>query len=356
MSQQGDGDFTTISAAVSKVQAGTRILVRPGVYQELVAVTKHLEIIGDGPKEQIVVENKYDDCIVLDTSSATIRGLTFRGGNNYGLKDNRTGEGTRVVAIKQGQPLIEDCDILSSAGTGVVLLPDPSATTSTGHSITLTAPTMRRCRIIGGGSAIHCDGGETPPTPTTIEDCEISEQPYGVQMPNVVMRRCRLRGIGDQSKRFTGHPFYTKDCQYHGLNHYSGLVEDCDISGYHTGINTITGTGTIRRCRVYDNYETGILALGPNRIIENCVVEGNSDAGIVLAVSNGTTIHIRGCQIRKNRHAISLFSELGQVILEDCDLTGNREGSGLAVALLTKNVQRRGVREDSLLKTLFGRN
>ena len=47
------GDFVSVRAAIEAASPGDRILVRPGLYEESLVVDKPLEIIGDGPVEDI---------------------------------------------------------------------------------------------------------------------------------------------------------------------------------------------------------------------------------------------------------------------------------------------------------------
>src|ERR1700741_193063 len=50
--------YPTISEAIAAAKPGTRILVKPGLYTEGLIINKPLEIIGDGDREQIVVQVK----------------------------------------------------------------------------------------------------------------------------------------------------------------------------------------------------------------------------------------------------------------------------------------------------------
>src|SRR6516165_5473597 len=54
---QGAADFKTIQDAVRCARAGARILVRPGHYEERIILDRDLEIYGEGPREEIIVEN-----------------------------------------------------------------------------------------------------------------------------------------------------------------------------------------------------------------------------------------------------------------------------------------------------------
>jgi pectin methylesterase-like acyl-CoA thioesterase len=100
------GDYPTLNAAIKAAQPGTRILVRPGVYLEGITIDKPLEIIGDGPREEIEVNATGQNVILFQTSMGRVANLTLRqagGGNWFG------------VDITQGCLMLEDCDICSQS-------------------------------------------------------------------------------------------------------------------------------------------------------------------------------------------------------------------------------------------------
>src|SRR5262249_19546698 len=72
----GRGDFTSISAAMSAARAGDRVLVRPGHYYESLKVDRDLEIIGDGPVGDIVIDMKDDFTLYFDANGGRVANLT----------------------------------------------------------------------------------------------------------------------------------------------------------------------------------------------------------------------------------------------------------------------------------------
>ena len=123
--QSGAGDYTTITDAVAVAQDGDTVLVRPGTYEEAIAIHNDIAVIGDGPREAIIIEappggptsftgvfvgNQADTAyaVVLRDTEAKLQGLTFRG------------ESSRVHA-NGGAPLLED---LSFEGVGLTPLGD----------------------------------------------------------------------------------------------------------------------------------------------------------------------------------------------------------------------------------------
>ena len=94
--QSGGGTTTTITEAVAMAEDGDTVLVRPGTYVEAVIIEKDISLIGDGPREEIIVEAPEDGptaptgdllgsrpdasyALLLQDVDATVSGLTFRG-------------------------------------------------------------------------------------------------------------------------------------------------------------------------------------------------------------------------------------------------------------------------------------
>lgn len=79
VSADGSGDFLSIGAAVDRADDGDRILVRPGRYPETVElIGKDVEIRGDGPIEEVVVEAVDTDLVIPDFDDEPVVALYFR--------------------------------------------------------------------------------------------------------------------------------------------------------------------------------------------------------------------------------------------------------------------------------------
>ena len=68
VSANGGGQYSTIGAALKGVQPGMRILVRAGIYDESLIITKPVEIVADlrGAGEQVILQT-------LNLSNITMR-------------------------------------------------------------------------------------------------------------------------------------------------------------------------------------------------------------------------------------------------------------------------------------------
>jgi F-box protein 11 len=342
VAKQG-GQYTTIGEAIKNAEPGTRIMVRPGFYNEGFVIDKELEIVGDGPLRDIVVESTETNCIRMQTEKATVRGLTLRA---------RTApKEFFAVDIPRGQLILEDCDITSDTWASVAI-----------HG-TMADPVIRRCKIHDGkaGGVFVFDHGKG-----TIEDCDI----YGntnaaVEIKdgsNTTVRRSKLydnkasglyvwknsKGTiedcdiyGNEYAGITigeyASPNISK-CKIHNgkaggiflYNHGKGPIEDCEITTHvYAGIEIKEDSDpTVRRCKISQSKVSGMFVWKNSKgTIEDCEIFKNTYAGI--AISEGGDPQVRRCKINRNAYsAIWAFSD-GAGTVKDSDLTGNDRGPWL---------------------------
>jgi F-box protein 11 len=121
----GGGDFTTLADAVAAARPGDRVLVRPGSYDGPIKIDTPLEVVGEGPADEIVVMAEKGGVLVVTASHGSVRGLTLRA----------TGEPREasVVDVRAGRLVLDGCDI-SGGATGVTIR-------------AYAEPHIRRCRI-----------------------------------------------------------------------------------------------------------------------------------------------------------------------------------------------------------------
>lgn len=303
VSKTGGGQFDSIGQAIRSAPAGARILVGPGIYREGLTISQPLEIIGDGPAKEIIVEGLNVPALRMQAARALVRGLTLRG-------VVKPGEEYNAVDIEQGDLILEDCDITSK---GICV----------GIHGTTAAPTIHRCTIHHGSCGVFVyDGGQG-----TIEDCDISDtETSGVEIwnqANPVLRRCQIKSAGGSGV------YVNQDGR--------GVLEDCNIFGNALSeemINvagaaevTVAGGGapTLRRCRIHDGNSSGVfVAAGGRGELTDCEIYGNRFAGIQVGAGGSPTV--RGCRVNRNGgHGVWVQVD-GAVDLQGCDLTGNTLG------------------------------
>jgi hypothetical protein len=217
------GQYTTINAAIRNAPPDTLILVKPGSYYEGLVINKRIEIKGDGPREQIIIESRESSCIRMQTDDeALVQGLTLL------CRASLTNQIKHAVDIPMGQLKLVECDITSDTLACVVIH---------GHS---ACPEINRCRLHdakGSGLLIEMKAQGT------IENCEI----FGNGYPNIsirdyahpAIRKCKI--CGGKS---------------HGIliwKNGMGTIEDCDISGNaYDGVKAKDGGRPIvRGCSIY---------------------------------------------------------------------------------------------------------
>jgi parallel beta-helix repeat protein len=104
----GAADFRTINDALEAAPEGATIKVRRGLYHEGVVIKKPVEIVGEGERDDIVLESSNRECVVMQAEYAVIRGLTIR---------LRTGGEHLIQCVKIicGRLMINFCDLTSDS-------------------------------------------------------------------------------------------------------------------------------------------------------------------------------------------------------------------------------------------------
>jgi F-box protein 11 len=334
------GDFTSLSEAIKTVAPGTRILVRPGLYQEGLVIDKPLEIIGYGAVGEIVIESEGTPVIRFQTTMGRIVNLTLRqiaGGKCYG------------VDIAQGRLELEDCDLTShsfscvaihgsadprlrrnrihnSNQSGVLLYENAQGTIEDNDifgnafaGVTITGPanpTIRSNRIHGntkGGGVLAHQNAQG-----ILEDNEIFGNALaGVEIRDEASAIVRRNRIYDGK---TGGVLIS--------DHAQVTIEDNDIFGNtYSGVQiTNHGNPAVRRNRIYENKQSGLYVYKEGQgILEENDIFANNNSGIYSS-SGGNPI-IKKNRINRNVPFGICVGENGRGTFEDNDLTENEGGA-----------------------------
>jgi parallel beta-helix repeat protein len=287
------GDFVSVGAAIEAARPGDRILVRPGLYRESLTIDKPLELIGDGPLEDIEIRARDAHTLVFRASIGRVANLTLR---QAGGKRN-----WYCVVISQGRLDLEGCDI-SSRGAGCVAISDGAD------------PRLRRNKIHDGlQSGVYVYQGGLG----TLEDNEIT----GNGLSGVA-----IRAAGDPVLRRN----QIHDNKDHGVYVYKdglGTLEDNEITGNGlsgVGIGT-AGDPVLRRNEIHGNEGGGVLvAEGGRGTLEDNEITANGHAGVEIRAGDPT---IRGNRINRNEYVAVWIYDGGKGVVEDNDLTGNARGA-----------------------------
>ncbi len=329
------GDFPTITEAIAAANPGDRILIRPGLYQEVLIIDKPLEIIGDGAPSEIVIQATGNHTVLFKTTMGRISNLSLRqmgGGKCFcvdiaqgrlelegcditsqslscvGIHDgadprlrrNRIHDGKEsgVFVYTNGQGTLEDNDIFGNEFTGIAIRESGN-------------PTLRRNRIHdgkGGGVAIYENGQGT------LEDNDIFGNAFsGVEIRengNPTLRRNRIHdGKG-------GGIYIYENGQ--------GTLEDNDIFGNANAGVIIRGGGnpTVRDNRIHDGKANGVFVYENGQgTLEDNDIFGNAFSGVEIRENGNPTL--RRNRIHDGKGSGIYIHENGQGTLEDNDIFGN---------------------------------
>ena len=287
------GDYTTLTEAVAAAEPGTRILVRPGYYDGRVVVNKPLEIVGDGPRDEITLRAEGANVVLFQTTMGRVANLTLRqegGGKWYG------------VDITQGRLQLEDCSISSQSLACVAV-----------HGS--ADPVVRRNRIHHGKQAgvFVFEGGRG-----TFEDNDIAANSYaGVE-------------VGDE-----GDPVFRRNRIHDGKTggvyiheNGRGTFEDNDIAANAlAGVEVKEkGDPIFRRNRIHDGKQGGVYIHENGRgTFEDNDIAANALAGVEVE-GEGDPV-VRRNRIRDGKRAGVLVHTSGQGTFEDNYIWNNAGGA-----------------------------
>lgn len=311
-SASGDGDYASITEALANVEPGGRVLVRPGVYEEGIVLDKRINIVGDGPRDEIVVVGAGANCLKSSAEGARVAGLTLRGVAGGG-------EPSFAVEVARGELVLEDCDISSDTLSCVAV-----------HG-TEAAPVFKRCRIHDGAdSGLYFFDGAAG----TIEDCEV----YGNANVGVAVTG-GARAVIRRSKVYGGANAGVVVWQ-----DADGLLEECEVYG-----NRLANLGvsdgarlTARACHVHEGENSGVFVHREGEaVLEDCELYGHREAE--AAVTTRGRLFLNGCRVHGGNDSGVFVSEGGQALLRGCEVRDNAAsgasvGTGSVLAVIESSI------------------
>jgi hypothetical protein len=300
VSQRGGGDYRTISEAIKNAGASSRIVVRPGRYAESLVISKPVEIVGEGPLEQIVIDSLGSPCIMARATQGSARNLTLR------ARVSENGNQFFAVDISFGQLTLEGCDI-SNESSACVSIHGSSA-----------SPIIRSCKIHDGNSyGIWVWDNAAG----VIEDCEV----YDNAGAGVVISGDTMEEARQMAALTIAEAMDEPEAAPEILNRHSGKAPGSQRLGERLdGLIPL-----IRRCRIRAGHDHGVwIHYKGEGVIENCYVVENALAGV--CIDQGSAATIRHCRISRNGWEAVRLSDGSTGTVEGSDL---RENAGSAWAV-----------------------
>ena len=287
--------YPTIAAALAMSQSGDTILVKPGIYSESLVIDQAVSLIGDGDRDDIVIESYNRSCLSLRVPGIYIGGLTVRMRGGVNITSSIYG----AIDVVRGQSEIVDCDLLSSSYACLYL----SGSDSVGI--------VRRCTIhdsSGYGVLIATVGRGM------LEQCTISGNAYAevavIQNSEVTLHDCTL----SDGK---GYGLLVTECSL-------GHLLRCDVSrNAQAGVAICEGSDAdISACTLHDGLASGVtFRQDAHGILEDCEIYANQSSAVEIKQNSDPII--RACKIYKGKWSGIFVSDGSQGIIENCDIFDN---------------------------------
>ncbi len=341
-----DGQCRTIAAALEHVSPGGLIRVKPGVYDEALLITQPVRIVGDGPRDEIVLAASSGPGLTLQSTGAEVLGLTFF------QRPHPDGRPQAAIDVTRGRLTLDDC--LVHGGTDGVLV----------HGWQAEA-LVRGSLLVG---AVRRDVAVEEGARATISDCELRGGAVASLMvgdaANAALTGCAFDSTSDVAVYVLGGTATLDQCAFAGHNGVRcgrsespgvqsvARVSDCTFAnsfavgrpleavaaGEVTAERCTIGNDqceaayggrmTLRDCRF--RHCIAMAAVKGSLLLERCQWEsgpsGSDGSGACVQARNGGTVVCRGSKLGPYEWAVS--ARTGSLVtIEDCDLRAARKGA-----------------------------
>lgn len=308
--QNGRGHFRTIADAVKAATADDVLMIKPGTYREAVSIEKSLTLVGDGPRQDIVIEADSGRVVSLSAPFGRLVNVTIRRLKAGNLPNF-------AVAIPAGRFELEGCDITSESLACVGVFGEAD-------------PTIRRNRIHDGstGGVFVYDKARG-----TVEDNDIfANKAAGIEIRDDADPTVRGNQIHDGAA-----------CGV--LVHMGGrgtLEANQIFANRYSGIEIAKNAAPIvRRNRIHDCKESGVFVYEKGRgVLEDNDIFKNASDGV--AVQEGGNPIVRANRINRNESHGVWVQQNGEGTFEDNDLRDNGKGPWSIATDSQPNVKRSG--------------
>ena len=296
VSAKGDGDFQTVAQAVAQAKPGMRIRIKPGVYAEAITLDKPVELVGDGPVSDIVLESQDADALWIKSDGVKVHNLTLR------TKAADKKAPVYALHITKGRPLVENCEMTSQSEFCVLVR-------------TIDAqPTLQGCTIRDGSAA----------------GLMITEEAKGLYVDCRILKHAQDGVVIAQGAEPVLLRCTVSECQGSGLTVVAG------------------GRGMMVRCVFSDNQQSGasVRHNDSNVLFRNCVFRDNKTTGFAIrdeaagrprklgreidrsgrasvVVDKGTRLSLIRCMVRDGKNAGVLVLDGGDATVVGCQINGH---------------------------------
>ncbi len=324
------GDYTSLQEAINKAPEGSTIRVRPGTYRGPFLIKKDLKIIGDGPREAIVLEGD-SAVILLHSKNVTLEGLSIwrhqietfippkasagmlkqiaqmmtsalrikaaESADDIVRKSGRSGI---AVAVENAKLHMRACDVRSEGNTGIFgTLSHIHIEGCIVHSTTTAFVVGHRCAMtIEQTEVKECTDGITANTGmrlvvrnsliSQIEGVGISLGPeIAARIENNDIREVKRFGIclGSSVSMIQGNRIHKCHGGIQLQNHAGATIEENDVTECSfVGLEVGTDAHPVVRNNRFRNGDKYGIFIHPKGggTFENNQVVGNTGIGVVM--------------------------------------------------------------------------
>ena len=295
----GSGEYRTISSAIAAARPQDTIVIRPGTYKETLRLSQYVKIVGEGGRSKVIIEGENGNpAIIIFSGKSEISGVSIKYAGT-----EKTDSAIGAISIRGGTPLIEDCDLTSSAGSAIFIIGNSSIPVIRNCSI-------HNCRDYG---VYFYEAGKG-----IVEGCQL----YGNLSSGIVISEEVNPEI--------------RDCDIRDMNEFGlivkkqskGIVEKTTISSCRLAGVAVSDGGNpdVRDCQIRNHSQGGVFVLDQGLgTFQNCDISGNTYAGIEVKTGGNPTV--RNCQIRNGKSSGIYVHNLGQGVFTGNTLTGNAAGA-----------------------------
>lgn len=286
VSKSGKGQYKTINAAVANAPAGATIQVRAGVYREIVSIEKEVTLVGD---KGATIECSEGGCVRFIGAKATVRNFTIRARMGWLERLIKYKLKPAAVVIASSDAVIENSDISSNRGPGVVV---------TGFE---SEPELRNVRVhdckLNGILFTNASQG-------VVVDSDIYRNEWaGIRSEEgsePIIRRSRIR-----NGKMAGIL----------LDEGAATIEECEIfENKYAGVHARNGSSvSLRQSKSFKNNGNG-LHVGDQSFgkAEACEIFENKNSGIEIAEESDAQLF--DIKVHHQQHAIVVWRESTAVV------------------------------------------
>jgi F-box protein 11 len=300
ISNSGNRQYKTINSAIAAAPTGATILVRAGVYREVVLIEKEITLIGDQGPHPPTIECSGGGCIQIVASKATVRNLTIRARMGWLERLMKYEQRPAAVVIVNSAAVIEDSDVSSNRGPGIVV------------SGTSSVPEFKNVRVhdcmLNGILFMNKSQG-------VVVDSDV----YGNQWAGI-------RSEGDSNP-------IIRHSRIHGgkmagilLDNGAATVEECEIfENEYAGVHARNGSSvSVRQTKSFKNKGNGIY-VGERSFgkAESCEVSENKNSGI--EVSNESDAQLLDIKVHHQEWGIVIWRK-STAVVEGATVYDNNTG------------------------------